>query len=257
MSKSRALIGVLASLVATTASAQVYRIETGEYSYLPSGWVQIEECLDYQQGCSFDLSGVLTPDVRDQGPTLSLPFSDLMLVGDVAPGEYPNLESSPVTAPQVSELLATFQLPLVSSDGDTRVFGEQLGASFLEITLNDHSLSIKGGRDHRPVDGDGFHFELFASRTWYGDANLDGEFNSGDIIEVFSAGVYEDQIDHNAHWWTGDWNGDSEFNSSDLVIAMQEGGYELGPRATAVVVPEPAAGMLLLGVCGAVFSRRR
>ena len=27
--------------------------------------------------------------------------------------------------------------------------------------------------------------------TWYGDANLDGEFNSADFVQVFAAGKYE------------------------------------------------------------------
>ncbi len=27
--------------------------------------------------------------------------------------------------------------------------------------------------------------------TWFGDANLDGEFNSGDLVQVLAAGKYE------------------------------------------------------------------
>ena len=66
--------------------------------------------------------------------------------------------------------------------------------------------------------------------TWYGDANLDGHFDSGDLVEVFKTGHYEDTIAANSTWATGDWNGDSEFDSSDLVSAFKEGGYEAGER---------------------------
>ncbi len=83
------------------------------------------------------------------------------------------------------------------------------------------------------------------ARTYAGDANLDGEFNSGDLVNVLAAGRYEDNIVGNAGWATGDWNGDQDFTTSDLVVAFADGGYELGPRA-AVAVPEPASWTLFL-----------
>lgn len=61
--------------------------------------------------------------------------------------------------------------------------------------------------------------------TGYGDANLDGIFNSGDLIEIFQAGEYQDTIIGNSVWATGDWNCDGEFDSSDLVLAFQESLY--------------------------------
>ena len=76
-------------------------------------------------------------------------------------------------------------------------------------------------------------------KTWIGDSNLDGEFNSTDLVAVFESGEYEDVIERNSSWSTGDWNGDREFDSSDLVAAFQEDGYERGPRATTQSVPEP------------------
>lgn len=60
-----------------------------------------------------------------------------------------------------------------------------------------------------------------------GDANLDGIFNSTDLVLVFQAGKYETGI-QNADWATGDWNEDGYFNSSDLVLAFQEGCYTEG-----------------------------
>ena len=83
-------------------------------------------------------------------------------------------------------------------------------------------------------------------QTWFGDANLDGEFNSSDFVAVFEAGEFEDSIANNSTWETGDWNFDGEFNSSDFVTAFQDGGYEKGPLQVANV-PEPTAIMTLLG----------
>ena len=64
--------------------------------------------------------------------------------------------------------------------------------------------------------------------SWLGDSNLDGEFNSGDMVTVFVAGKYQLQTD--AEWTEGDWTGDRRFDSGDLVAAFQDGGYEIGPR---------------------------
>jgi hypothetical protein len=92
-------------------------------------------------------------------------------------------------------------------------------------------------------------------KTWFGDADLDGEFNSGDFVAVFTLGKYEQ--DQDALWNEGDWSGDRRFNSGDFVAAFTDGGYEKGPRAAAAV-PEPSAiGLLAVGLiaCGFIPSR--
>ncbi len=89
--------------------------------------------------------------------------------------------------------------------------------------------------------------------TWVGDSNLDGEFNSSDLVAVFEAGQYEDAIDDNSTWVTGDWSGDREFDSSDLVSAFRDGGFEQGPRPAVAAVPEPSSLILLaIGIIGAL-----
>jgi hypothetical protein len=86
-------------------------------------------------------------------------------------------------------------------------------------------------------------------KSWVGDANLDREFNSGDLVTVLAAGAYEADID--AVWSTGDFNGDGRANTGDLVLALSDGGYETGPRAAVAAVPEPSGLMLLpLGLLG-------
>jgi hypothetical protein len=92
--------------------------------------------------------------------------------------------------------------------------------------------------------------------TYIGDANLDGQFNSGDLVTVFSAGEYEDAAASNSTWAEGDWNADNDFNTGDLVFAFQGGGYEMGPRAAVNAVPEPSSAVLLaLGML--TLARRR
>ena len=58
-----------------------------------------------------------------------------------------------------------------------------------------------------------------------GDSNSDGIFNSADLVLVFQAGGYEDDIDGNSSFVQGDWNGDGDFTSQDLVLAFTIGDY--------------------------------
>ena len=101
------------------------------------------------------------------------------------------------------------------------------------------------------IDGQVNNDDVLAWITWskgtcIGDVNLDGVFDSADLIELFQVGIYESG--DTATWVTGDWNGDCVFDSSDLLLAFQEGCYETNNAtvAPAESVPEPA-GVLLLG----------
>ena len=57
------------------------------------------------------------------------------------------------------------------------------------------------------------------------DVNLDGRFDSADLVTIFSAGQYDRGASIEVTWTTGDWNCDGVFDSSDLVAAMQVGHY--------------------------------
>ncbi len=59
----------------------------------------------------------------------------------------------------------------------------------------------------------------------FGDANLDGRFNSTDLVQIFQRGEYEDAVFKNSKWDSGDWNCDGDFTTGDLVLAFQAGGY--------------------------------
>jgi hypothetical protein len=107
---------------------------------------------------------------------------------------------------------------------------------------------------------DDVYFRTWAKdlkHTWYGDANLDGQFNSADLVNLFQAGEYEDSISRNSTWSTGDFNGDGDFTTPDLVVAFQDGGYEQGPRPGVVTVPEPAGQLLVLWVACVFRGIRR
>jgi hypothetical protein len=90
--------------------------------------------------------------------------------------------------------------------------------------------------------------------TYFGDSNLDGEFNSTDLVDVLSAGTYEVAI--GSSWATGDYDGNGFTDSSDLVAALADGGYEQGPRPATSAVPEPG-GTLLLSLGLFAFNARR
>jgi hypothetical protein len=92
-------------------------------------------------------------------------------------------------------------------------------------------------------------------RTYFGDANLDGEFSSADLVDVLQAGKYKDDILRNTVWSEGDWDGDGEFTTVDLVVALADGGYEQGPRAAAAAVPALSTFMLLSLAILTVVSR--
>ena len=61
--------------------------------------------------------------------------------------------------------------------------------------------------------------------TGAGDANLDGTFDSQDLVSIFRAGEFEDEIEGNSTWADGDWNCDGDFGTSDLVAAFRTGRY--------------------------------
>jgi len=132
------------------------------------------------------------------------------------------------------------------------------------------SLAFDLDRDGRVARGDHRTWVDVAANTYMGDANLDGEFNSADLIQVLQGGLYESEQTGLATWGLGDWNADRDFNSTDLIVALQSGGYETGPRAIAATdldgaaetggvasVPEPSSLALLLGSLLAVAGCRR
>jgi hypothetical protein len=94
-------------------------------------------------------------------------------------------------------------------------------------------------------------------QTYFGDADLNGSFDSTDLVQVLASGEYEDDVALNSTWITGDWDGDGDFTSGDLVVALADGGYDAVHDAAAV--PEPAGVVLAMAASAVVAtcSRRR
>ena len=85
-----------------------------------------------------------------------------------------------------------------------------------------------------------------SARIPYGDSNLDGYFDSADLVQIFQRGEYEDDVPNNSIWEDGDWNGDGDFTTSDLTKAFQVGTY--------VAVRPAAAVSAIAAARDAVFS---
>jgi hypothetical protein len=130
-----------------------------------------------------------------------------------------------VYPPDTSDSLAGDfnQNGLLDVDDLDRLSGEvRRGGTQPTFDLNDDSMVDQRDRNIWVVG-------LF--KTYLGDSNLDGVFNTSDLVDVFVAGEYEDAVLTNSTWATGDWNGDGEFDSGDLVHIFQAGGFEKGPLA--------------------------
>ncbi len=135
------------------------------------------------------------------------------------------------------------------------LWGDLDGDSLLSVADLDRLAELtRAGTPNEGADLDGNGTLDFADRvilvhdllgTFFGDANLDGQFDSTDLIKAFQGGLYESPLDVLATWTTGDWDGNGRFESQDLIVAFRDGGFEAGPPL-AMAVPEPTAWYLWL-----------
>ena len=156
----------------------------------------------------------------------------------------------------------------IDGDGDQDVFAASVYDSKISWYRNESSGGVKGDFDlDGNVDVDDINllcgaihgrqqdenFDLNADQlvdqsdldhlvvnilgTSRGDANLDGIFNSRDLVEVFQHGQYEDGIANNSSWASGDWNCDGEFTTRDLVDSFIAGGYDDAAVSTELATP--------------------
>jgi hypothetical protein len=132
----------------------------------------------------------------------------------------------------------------LSNGGETLTLIDSSGAVVQQFAYDDAWYPI--------TDGDGFSLELVdatkvdltlwnQAASWVpsgprggtpgrgiaspGDVNFDGKFDSADLMIVFQAAEYEDNIPGNSTWIEGDWNRDGDFTTRDLVTAFIEGKY--------------------------------
>lgn len=158
------------------------------------------------------------------------------------------------------------QHDVVLSDFRSRVLGDfdfdgeltAVDIDRLSFRLADNNRTFDLNDDGR-VDGDDRSFWVSElANTYFGDADLNGEFDSSDLVQVFMTNKYEDGVAGNAGWSEGDWNGDGDFDSTDFVFVFRANGYEAGPRANFVAVPEPGGIWLAMsGLCILTLRRLR
>ena len=108
---------------------------------------------------------------------------------------------------------------------DANVGAEDIDALCLAIHDNSNDQMFDLNNDSNVDVADHEFMISNILNTVAGDTNLDGIFDSQDLVIIFQAGLYEDGVPNNSTWVTGDWNCDGEFGSSDLVVAFQTGKY--------------------------------
>jgi hypothetical protein len=120
--------------------------------------------------------------------------------------------------------------------GDGRADEADINALFVQMrsATPDLRFDLTGDGKVDAMDRDELVLNLIG--TVYGDANVNHVFNTGDLVRVFQAGQYEDNVANNSTWQTGDWDGNGEFDSADIVLAFQTGGFR---PAAAVAVGKP------------------
>jgi hypothetical protein len=179
-------------------------------------------------------------------------------------------------------------VPLATGTGDAGVvdaFSGQLDNGGEKLTLVDASGGIIqqftfDDAWYPSTDGDGYTLEVLRPGSgdaaswsskdgWWasaqkngtpggghalpGDSNLDGAFNSSDLVLAFQGGKYEDNQTGNTSWADGDWNRDGEFTTQDLVFVFAWGGYQSG--AATRPVTEPLANPVLAALAvDAIFE---
>ena len=174
-----------------------------------------------------------------------------------APGDFSEYEEEelPTGAVYVYDI---DRADLADVNGDGSVTAEDLDAISAAVRegVSDEATDINGDGN---VDlTDRLVWIEALNHTYLGDSNLDGEFSSSDLVAIFTAAEYEDDVDGNSTWAEGDWNGDGDFNTTDLVAAFSSAGFEQGPR-TVTSVPEPVSSLatLILAACSIPLLRRR
>ena len=137
-------------------------------------------------------------------------------------------------------------------DGNGQLGVADLNYQALAMASPEVGLAIFDENDDGVVNGaDRLIWVQDYKKTWMGDADLNGLFDTTDLVVVFAVGKYETGA--SAGWEEGDWDGDGSFLSGDLVAAFADGGYEMGPKA-AVAVPEPSTLTFLMVLAVSAFG---
>jgi hypothetical protein len=130
----------------------------------------------------------------------------------------------------------TVAAPAADFNRDGRLNAQDIDLLCAAVLADEPQVDLRFDLDaDLEVDRDDYQFMLDrVLRVSPGDTNLDGIFNSSDLVLVFQAGEYEDSAVDNTSWSEGDWNCDGEFTTADLVAAFQAGSYSANARRSNV-----------------------
>lgn len=109
-------------------------------------------------------------------------------------------------------------------DANGQVNSRDMDLLCAAIMTNDSRFDLTG--DGAVDRSDLNQFVTALLHTTFGDANLDGLFNSARLSADFpSRSIRRRSTAEPQSWAQGDWNCDGEFDSADLVLAFQVGAY--------------------------------
>lgn len=123
-------------------------------------------------------------------------------------------------------------------DGDGVVGANDIDLLAVQMREPEPNIAFDLNADGKisSADRDTLVFDLLV--TVYGDANLDGHFDSDDLLQILDRGEYDDDVAQNSTWAEGDWDGDGDFTPDDLLLAFGGGGFR---RRAPVARPDIAA----------------
>jgi hypothetical protein len=229
----------LAPLGVTGQELLKFAISPGSmYTYRPSPWTWIPGGEPSPGQLDFGVSGVLVFD----------PFVGSFRAADIALSGNESIQHDPpgympVTAPRVASFL------------ESRSFGAaQFGPEYVELTADwprglllryysNGDLTLTGGYDATPIDGDGMLFNVSATPLLPGDYNGDGSVDDLDF-HVWNENFGTENL-------VADGNGDFYVDSADYVVWRKHASTGHGSAAS---VPEPSSAVLVMP---GVFVLRR
>ena len=122
-------------------------------------------------------------------------------------------------------------------DGNGILTAADIDLLFAELRAAVPDLRFDLTADGRVDENDRNRLVKDIFKVNYGDANLDGIFNSSDLVLIFQRGEYEDGVAGNSGWEDGDWDGDGDFTTRDFVFAFRDGGYVKASKPARVFRP--------------------
>lgn len=145
--------------------------------------------------------------------------SDLPLVDSIAPADVNgDGMTDVVVASYAADDVSWIQLTRVDFTNDGELTAGDIDRLFAAIRANEQSPEFDLNQDGRVDHQDADRLIRHEFQSAVGDANLDGVFDTNDIILVFQSGKFQRGTE--ATWESGDWNGDGYFDTSDLIAAF-------------------------------------